>query len=450
MNAPDVSALASLLDAVLRGRFIKNVSHPAPFFLGLAFSREETLGLSCRPDAIHAGICAWAWPDIQAPEVARAHLKSSRVERVEAVEGEPILRIVLAGHDALVAEALGRSANLILLSGDGMVLWAARRFRGAFRTGAPGELWSLPPPRAKQELIQPSARNMEQYLFKDGPEALCFALVESGRRRALGQLDRKARGLARRREAVEGDRAEGQSWMELEAAGRAIVALGGLDRRGLGRVEAMDYTAVPPRPVGVALDPALSLKGNAARFFHLAKRGKARIEKTAAIIEAIQGEEDALALEREALSREERLTRLFSRAAGISSPRQKTRPAGKLPRGVVRIELPRGFTGYAGKTALANDFVTFRIGRGEDFWFHAADYRGCHVLVRNPARLDQCPPDVAQAAALYAAEHSGAPVGNRVAVVFARCKNLRRVPRSPGMVAMARARTLDVELKGRG
>jgi len=249
---------------------------------------------------------------------------------------------------------------------------------------------------------------------------------------------------------VEKDRAEGQSWMDLEAAGRAILALGGLEKRGLGRVEAMDYTAVPPKRLGVVLDPAMSIKGNAARFFRLAKRGKARIVKTAAILEAIAREEKALALERETKTREENLGRLFSKAARASSLRQKAKPADRLPKGVVRLALPLGFAGYAGKTALANDFVTFRIGRGEDFWFHAADYPGCHVVVRNPFRLEQCPADVAHAAALYAAGHSGAPQGGRVAVVFARCKNLRRVPRSPGLVNMAHARTLDVELKGRG
>lgn len=451
MNVSDARALAPLLDAALRGRFIKNISAPDPFFLGLAFPAEETLGLSCRPEAFHVGLCSWAWPEVQAPEVLRTHLKGARVERVEAVDGEPILRLVLAGGAAFVCESLGRSANLLLLSKDGAVLWAARKFKGQFRTGAPGETWSLPPRR--DSFAQPAApfiTEIERYLKVEGPQALRVGLIEAGRRRADGELAKKAKALKRRREAVAEERAEGQSWTELEASGRALLALGNLDRRGLGQADVMDYGAVPPKVISVALDEALSLKENASRFFRLAKRGKARMEKTAAILAAIARDEEALALEREALAREENLSRLFPKAARASSSKQRVKAADKLPKGVVRLELPRGFAGYAGKTALANDFVTFRIGRGEDFWFHAADYPGCHVVVRNPSRLEDCPQDVAQAAALYAASHSGASQGGRVAVVCARCKNLRRVPRSPGLVTMAHARTLDVELKGRG
>ncbi|MCI4397891.1 MAG: NFACT family protein [Acidobacteria bacterium] len=450
MNAFDARALAPLLDAALRGRFIKNISAPDPFFLGLAFSAEETLGLSCRPEAFHAGLCSWAWPEVQAPEVLRTHLKGARVERVEAVDGEPILRIVLSGGAAFVCEALGRSANLLLLSKEGVALWAARKFKGQFRTGAPGETWALPPPRGSSSQPPPTIAEPGRYLREEGPQALRAGLIEAGRRRAGGELAKRAKVLKRRREAVTQERAEGQSWMELEASGRALLALGNLDRRGLGQADVVDYGAVPPKAASVALDPALSLKENASRFFRLAKRGKSRMEKTAAILAAIARDEEALALEREALAREENLGRLFPKAARTSSAKQRVKAADKLPKGVVRLELPRGFAGYAGKTALANDFVTFRIGRGEDFWFHAADYPGCHVVVRNPSRLEDCPQDVAQAAALYAASHSGASRGGRVAVIFARCKNLRRVPRSPGLVSMAHARTLDVELKGRG
>ncbi len=111
MNVSDARALAPLLDAALRGRFIKNISAPDPFFLGLAFSAEETLGLSCRPEAFHVGLCSLAWPEVQAPEVLRTHLKGARVERVEVVDGEPILWIVLAGGAAFVCESLGRPAS---------------------------------------------------------------------------------------------------------------------------------------------------------------------------------------------------------------------------------------------------------------------------------------------------------------------------------------------------
>ena len=59
------------------------------------------------------------------------------------------------------------------------------------------------------------------------------------------------------------------------------------------------------------------------------------------------------------------------------------------------------------------------------------------MVVRCPPKLEELPYDVEQAAALYAATHSGAPPGNRVAVVMSRCKFLRRVPGALGRVMMA-------------
>ena len=110
------------------------------------------------------------------------------------------------------------------------------------------------------------------------------------------------------------------------------------------------------------------------------------------------------------------------------------------------VPLPKGFTGYAGKSAEGNDTVSFKLGRGGDFWFHAEDYAGCHVVVRCPPETEDLPYEVEQAAALYAADHSGAPPGNRVAVVVSRCKYLRRVKGAPGRVMMSSHRTVFVDL----
>jgi predicted ribosome quality control (RQC) complex YloA/Tae2 family protein len=116
---------------------------------------------------------------------------------------------------------------------------------------------------------------------------------------------------------------------------------------------------------------------------------------------------------------------------------------------VAAVPLPGGFVGYAGKDSAGNAAVSFRLGRGADFWFHASDYPGCHVVVRNPNRAEVLPPEVERAAALYAAAHSRAPAGNRIAVVMARCKDLRPAPGSPGQVFLSGGRALFVDLPRR-
>nr|WP_281178936.1 NFACT RNA binding domain-containing protein [endosymbiont 'TC1' of Trimyema compressum] len=44
-------------------------------------------------------------------------------------------------------------------------------------------------------------------------------------------------------------------------------------------------------------------------------------------------------------------------------------------------------TGYVlliGKNNKQNDYITFKLAKSNDLWFHAKDYPGSHVLLRNP------------------------------------------------------------------
>jgi len=445
---PDpAAALASRLHAVLAGRFVRRAALPHPLYLGLEFGAGETLGLGAEPLAPHLGLCRWGWPRGITPEVVQARLKGARVASVSALAGEPILRLELASGDALVWEALGRSANLFLLDGAGRVLWAARRLKGPVRSGAPGEIWSPPPPRpAGIPVPEPAPFDPVSYLSEEGPALLREGLLARGRREALAALEREERGLRRSLEAVAAERAEGEDWSRHSELGRALLSAGGLDRRGLESLTLPDYTGPEPREVQIPLDPALTVRQNADALFKKVRRGKARLEKTGARISELEARLAALAARREAAGAEEELERLFVARPGPRPGAPRPQRRRDLPPDVAAVPLPEGFAGFAGKSAAGNDRVSFRLGRGEDLWLHASDYPGCHVVVRNPARLEQLPPAVERAAALYAARHSGAPPGNRVAVLVSRCKFLRRVPGALGRVALSRSRTVLVEL----
>ena len=38
---------------------------------------------------------------------------------------------------------------------------------------------------------------------------------------------------------------------------------------------------------------------------------------------------------------------------------------------------------YIGRKAKENDFITTKLGKPMDWWFHSRIYRGAHVLLRN-------------------------------------------------------------------
>ncbi|MGC8763648.1 MAG: NFACT family protein [Acidobacteriota bacterium] len=422
------------------GRRIQEVCRPDVWSLGLRLSGGATAGFCWHPAYLAVDLCPWPWPRGAAEEPLKVHLKGARLlEPSLPVEGEPILVFPVEGSRVrrLVFEALGRSANLLLLDGEGEVLWAGRRLKGEFRTGAPGSRWSPPPPR----------EGGGRAAAPQGEEALLQGLRERGRAAAERALQRRLQSLLRRREALREDLREGEAWEAAEGLARQLLARPDRHQRGRSEVLLMDFSVHPPREVPFSLDPSRSLLENAEAWFHKARKARRRRREAARFIQEIETSLRALEEERAALARQEDLLRLFPEGNRVSekAPPQRRRT---LPPDVAEVPLPRGFAAFAGKNAAGNDRVTFRLGKGRDFWFHAADYPGCHVVVRNPARLPALPPDVEREAACYAARHSGAPPGSRVEVRVAFCHQLRRVPGAPGRVMVAGGRTVLVDLGG--
>lgn len=420
------------------GRRIQEVCRPDVWSLGLRLSGGGTLGFCWHPARLAVDLCPWPWPRGAAEEFLRVHLRGARLgEPSLPAAGEPILAFELEGSRVrrLVFEALGRSANLLLLSGEGEVLWSARLLQGSFRTGALGSRWAPPPPRPIPASPPPLG----------GEEVLRKGLLERGRAAAERLLDRRLRALERRRQALLEDLREAGEWEEGESLARQLLCRPDRHQRGRTEVLLADFSTEPPREVPLSLDPSRSLLENAERWFEKARKARRRRREAARLLGEIEASVKALEAERAGLAAEEDLLRLFPEGRRVSekAPPQRRRT---LPPDVAEVPLPRGFAAFAGKSAEGNDRVTFRMGKGRDFWFHAADYPGCHVVVRNPARLSALPPDVEREAAAYAARHSGAPPGSRVEVLVAFCHQLRRVPGAPGRVMVAGGRRLSVDL----
>lgn len=435
------SALATTLEGGLSHRFVGRVTRPDPWSIGLELERGVTLGFCWHPGRPAAGLCAFPWPRRNPSDLLRALLHGVRLGEVAALEGEPVLRFALMGSRAgcLVFEALGRSTNLLLLGEDGGVLWAGRTLKGPFRSGRTGEIWAPPPARRVPGEIPLPPPDPESELWG--------GLLERARAVVLRDLARRERALRRRMDAVCADREEGGDPETLSAMGQGLLASGNLGRRGEVEREVSDYSLDPPATVRVPLDPALSVRENADRLFKKARKAKVRENEAQRLLGEIEGLLQDLAQERERTHTCGDLDAFFSEGGG-PAPRVR-QPRRELPPGISRVSLPEGFAGYAGKSAPGNHAVSFRLGKGGDFWFHVADYPGAHVVVKNPARLVSLPPAVELAAALYAAAHSQAPPGNRVGVTAARCKDLRPAPGRPGQVFLSGGRTLFVDLDPR-
>jgi predicted ribosome quality control (RQC) complex YloA/Tae2 family protein len=136
-------------------------------------------------------------------------------------------------------------------------------------------------------------------------------------------------------------------------------------------------------------------------------------------------------------------------AIGLTSP-------GKKGRAVLLTTRPRleGIRVYAragdqdllvGKDGKSNARLTFKLAGPEDFWLHAREHRGAHVILRNPDRKARPSSAALAEAAAAAAWFSTAREDSLADVQWTRRKYVRKVRKgAPGAVIVKKSETIRV------
>ena len=92
-----------------------------------------------------------------------------------------------------------------------------------------------------------------------------------------------------------------------------------------------------------------------------------------------------------------------------------------------------GFHMYVGKNNLQNEELTFKFAVGSDWWFHAKDMPGSHVIVK--AEGKPLPDSTFEEAARLAAHYSKGREQDRVEVDYVEKKQVKKVAGAkPGFV----------------
>ena len=79
---------------------------------------------------------------------------------------------------------------------------------------------------------------------------------------------------------------------------------------------------------------------------------------------------------------------------------------------------------YVGKNNYQNDELTFKFANGGDWWFHAKNIPGSHVVVRTEGR--ELPDCVYEEAAALAAYYSKAKDQDKVEIDYVRKKEVKK------------------------
>lgn len=186
-------------------------------------------------------------------------------------------------------------------------------------------------------------------------------------------------------------------------------------------------------PVSIPLDPTKDFKENAARYFDKYNKKKRTFEALSILSRQTKEEIDYLSSVKNALDMAENERDL----AQIQEELVQTGIIRKRSHGKKKTEKSEPlhyvtddqFHIYVGKNNLQNEWITFSLADGNDWWFHVKDAPGSHVVVRSDA--DELPDHVFEDAARLAAYYSAMRGADKVEVDYVQKKHIRKPKGTP-------------------
>lgn len=503
----------------LEGARVQRIVQPDEWtvLVELYAGRDSTLLLSCHPVFARAHLVAKRKGGVGNPpafcEALRARLASARLTSVRQVGFDRILELRFegpAGEARLIAELMGKHANLILVDARNHIVSAAKWVNPSksVRPITPGRLYEPPPFPPKPSLL--TARDGDDLASFEGASPFLLKLIEqqgldvlrrpfspvyspgSGaypvsvaplglneqpmpsigaalekhfaqaeRQAAIDQL-RQSLVAQLRRVQLARETALSDLRQAADAAAQArsqqmkaelILAYGGSLPPGAKVLEAVDYEG---NPVSIKLNADLDFKQNAERLFDKARRAKRGADLVRGQIERMERDWVDVTAHLHKVETEETLEGLRDLAdqaqrrrwthQQVHSETPEKRPyEGHRVRELIG---PGGVTVLYGETAEANDYLTLRVAKPDDWWLHVRGSTSAHVVIVTNKRPEKIGREALEFAAKVAVQHSASKHSGFVPVDYTLKKYVRR-PRGAkvGTVFYTHEKTLHVEGK---
>jgi predicted ribosome quality control (RQC) complex YloA/Tae2 family protein len=478
LSLKEVRRAAGVLEARLSGTRLQRIVQADDYRLIMEFYGQAVthlVSLSCRSRfaRISSLIEMPKAPPVPPAfaQYLRAHFGRAFFERITTAAHDRRAGIRLnsrTGAFEIVLSILGARSNIYLLDQDGVLLYAMRPLAETRRELVLGGPWTDPEGRPRSEGTDrwesiPDQRYLEAIedayaaLERDEEAEVLARRLESVFNKEAGFLERKAVNLLEDLgEAVraEDNRRKGEL---LKLALHSI-------RPGDESVTVTDYeTGVP---VVISLDPRLAPSENLTAYF---KRYQKELRGVGALQEQLQTlrstQETLAGFQRRlrdmlgpsgpdlpalrALAAEPPVRKLLSRyyPDRVSRTRRlaplmlgkKEMPSRLRPK---RYRTEQGLEIWVGRSEEGNDYLTTRLARGNDLFFHLEGYPGSHVILRTEGK--SVPPAESVLDACELAVHfSKLKEARHADVHVAPAKNIRKPKGAkPGLVYVTRGKTI--------
>jgi predicted ribosome quality control (RQC) complex YloA/Tae2 family protein len=404
-------------------------------------------------------------------EYLRAHLVGSFVTGVEVFREDRQMRLRFQAHSgpfALILSIHGARSNIYLLDSVGNLVHSLRPLddtRRELKIGSPwidpaGTLpsegedrWGDVPDELYLEAIEKHYSRLE----REHSVEFLARRIELAIKKEKSFLDRKFVNLQE-------DLGNAQKAEEYKYKGELLKGILHTIKPGDDTARAADYES--GEAVEILLDPKISPAANLESYFakyQKESRGVAMIRQQIENVDVARSELEAIQQriqemlrsepdisELEKIAAQPKIRRLIHRYSSVKKPIsgpakssfKKDLPSRLMPK---RYRTQDGLEIWVGKSDAGNDYLSTRLARGNDLFFHLEGYPGSHVILRTEGRTD--PPQSAMLDACELAVHfSKLKNAGSADVHVAPAKEVKK-PKGvkPGLVYVRKGKTIRLK-----
>jgi predicted ribosome quality control (RQC) complex YloA/Tae2 family protein len=383
-----------------------------------AYSEKLHLLVSCSPE--HARICLTEASEPVAStnsfyQYLRAHLTGCQLRSMEVMENDRQVELQFQSRESIYKvrlSILGNRSNIYLLDAGEKLIHCLRALEETRKELKIGEPWLNPRSGAASEgedrwvnfrdeqFLLEIAKTYEVLEQRHGAESLARR-VEQVIKKERTFLDRKALNLKE-------DLGETRHAERCRQQGELLKSVLHAVKPGDERALAVNYES--GEEVEILLDPKLSPAANLESLFARYQkdmRGEKMILQQLEDLEAARQNLDGIEQQlKAALNSDppdtntlERLALLPNIRRNLSRQAPKQKPAQSSVKSTGKKEIPsrlmpkryrtqEGLEIWVGRNDEGNDYLTTRLARGNDLFFHLEGYPGSHVVLRTEGRSD--------------------------------------------------------------
>ncbi len=464
LSATEIDVVVRELTPHVTGGWVQKVFQPTPAGITLVIrARRRTLSLFVSADPGTARLHLLSQQPANPPspppfcQYLRAHIQGSRIETVEQVGGDRIVRIGLStkeGSRSLMAAFTGKSADLLLLDAEDRILHSLNHGREKA-----GQVFAPPPVRpsttakpGREEAVEgdegapfPVSRAIERrYQQRDRESTL-----RRHQQARLAQLRRSIKKAGRRVEALRADLDKSARYQDYARYGELLKSnLGGV-AKGQDYVTVVDYFDSTLPELVIPLDPAKSAQGNMDDYFKkhrkyltAAREVRPRLQQAEQDLQAMRTERRAI--ETGAWQPPAGPVPGSSRGKKAEPPPRRARPARSGP--FRRFTSTDGVPIYVGRNARENEELTLQFAHSDDLWLHARGTPGSHVVVRLEKGVEP-PHETLRDAATLALLYSDLKKSGKGEVIYTRKKWVKKTKgKIPGTVTVTQEQSIWINL----